>query len=238
MTEDNDTTFKLSPDLYDGVAWLREVTGRPTHGHVIRDSIELAQTIILKMQEHGHRLYTGIDLDSAIQVTIPFLERAAGRFPPRTATTAKPPQASRATSTTARPLGARSGKPMGSSAPRPFGSAKKLAATRAADPPSVPKTTALVTVRTAVLMSLAPGVGGDGKTTGEIISSVKARIPLALSHSITSEISRMKSRRLLKMTPMADGQRYRKYTLTSTGSTELGIQLRLVDRLTAPRPAR
>lgn len=78
----NRITIQTTEELDQALEGTRQATGRQTKSEVIRDSLELYDLIVQHLVA-GKRLYLGMTRESAGEVLLPHLERAAGRLRPQ-----------------------------------------------------------------------------------------------------------------------------------------------------------
>jgi hypothetical protein len=75
----NRITIQTTEELDQALEENRQATGRQTKSEVIRDSLELYDLIVQHLVA-GKHLYLGMTRESAGEVLLPHLERAAGRL--------------------------------------------------------------------------------------------------------------------------------------------------------------
>jgi len=78
----NRITIQTTEELDRALEETRLATGRQTKSDVIRDSLELYDLIVQQLLA-GKHLYLGMTRESAGEVLLPHLERAAGRLRPQ-----------------------------------------------------------------------------------------------------------------------------------------------------------
>jgi hypothetical protein len=78
----NRITIQTTEELDQALEGTRQATGRQTKSEVIRDSLELYDLIVQHLAA-GKHLYLGMTRESAGEVLLPHLERAAGRLRPQ-----------------------------------------------------------------------------------------------------------------------------------------------------------
>lgn len=74
-------TIQTTEELDQALEETRVMTGRPTKSEVIRDSLELYDLVVQHLHA-GKHLYLGETRETAGEVLLPHLERAAGRLRP------------------------------------------------------------------------------------------------------------------------------------------------------------
>lgn len=74
----NRITIQTTEELDDALEEVRRATGRATKSEVIRDALELYDLVVQHLMA-GKHLYIGTARDSAGEVLLPHLERAARR---------------------------------------------------------------------------------------------------------------------------------------------------------------
>jgi hypothetical protein len=77
----NRITIQTTEELDRALEEVRLVTGRATKSEVIRDGLELYDLVVQHLIA-GKHVYLGTARESAGEVLLPHLERAAGRFRP------------------------------------------------------------------------------------------------------------------------------------------------------------
>jgi hypothetical protein len=77
----NRFTIQTTEELDRALEEIRLVTGRATKSEVIRDGLDLYDLVVQHLMA-GKRLYLGATRESAGEVLLPHLERAAGRLRP------------------------------------------------------------------------------------------------------------------------------------------------------------
>src|SRR5882762_1310563 len=77
----NRITIQTTEDLDRGLEEVRVATGRATKSEVIRDGLELYDLVVQHLIA-GKHLFLGMARESAGEVLLPHLERAAGRLRP------------------------------------------------------------------------------------------------------------------------------------------------------------
>ena len=77
----NRITIQTTKDLDDALEEARAATGRATRSEVIRDALELYDLVVQHLMS-GKHLYIGPARESAGEVLLPHLERAARRHGP------------------------------------------------------------------------------------------------------------------------------------------------------------
>jgi len=78
----NRITIQTTEELDQALEETRIATGRQTKSEVVRDSLELYDLVVQHLRA-GKHLYLGMTRESAGEVLLPHLERAAGRLRPQ-----------------------------------------------------------------------------------------------------------------------------------------------------------
>ena len=72
-------TIKITEEFEEVFEEMCVATGRPNKSEVVRDALELYDLIVHHMTQ-GKHLYLGMPRESAGEILLPHLERAAGRL--------------------------------------------------------------------------------------------------------------------------------------------------------------
>ena len=103
----NRITIQTTEELDRALEEVRLSTGRATRSEVLRDGLELYDLVIQHLRA-GKHLYLGTTSESAGEVLLPHLERAAGRLRPLLSLVTSPDDAA-----TPLPASSQLGRPSG-----------------------------------------------------------------------------------------------------------------------------
>jgi hypothetical protein len=132
----NRITIQTTKELDDALEDARRATGRPTRSEVIRDALELYDLVVQHLMA-GKHLYLGTARESAGEVLLPHLERAArraGASPASPASPAAPATVRRGTAPPALSVVPRAAEPAASEAVARPAAPARPASKRRSDP--------------------------------------------------------------------------------------------------------